>query len=360
MKKTLFLMLLTVASMSTFAQLKVNSNGHVIVGTNNSNSNLNFEFLSCLTSSSQSTNNIGVFGRVNHLSSTGFSYGVYGVSSNGTGSGSYGVVGGLDNCTYGAGVMGTTSFTINTGVGGKYAGYFLGNSRVSGTLTVDNLVQTSDLRLKENITLLSEQHGRVLDKILDMNVIEYNYKKMLPSLILPDSVSVEDVMKEANIDTEKKHIGLIAQELQKLFPDLVEEGQDGYLAVNYVELVPVLIQAIQELQSEVDDLKGLRTIERSSSTTSIDNMMSGGNILFQNTPNPFKELTTINFKLANDATNACICIFDLQGKMLRKLPISPNDNSVSFNGYELGEGLYFYSLIVKGQEIDTKKMIISK
>ena len=37
---------------------------------------------------------------------------------------------------------------------------------------------------------------------------------------------------------------------------MVVEGQDGYLAVNYIELVPILIRSIQELKAELDELKG--------------------------------------------------------------------------------------------------------
>ena len=66
------------------------------------------------------------------------------------------------------------------------------------------------------------------------------------------------------------------------------------------------------------------------------------------------------FKLADEAKDAAICIFDLTGKTIKKLPVSLGMESVSIGGYELGEGMFLYSLIVNGQEIDTKKMIISK
>lgn len=47
-----------------------------------------------------------------------------------------------------------------------------------------------------------------------------------------------------------------AQELQKLYPDLVMEGEDGYLSVNYPGLVPLLLRSIQELKAELDEVKG--------------------------------------------------------------------------------------------------------
>ena len=80
----------------------------------------------------------------------------------------------------------------------------------------------------------------------------------------------------------------------------------------------------------------------------------------QNTPNPFREKTVIRFKLSDDAKDASICIFDMSGKLLKKLPVSKGMESVSVNGYELGEGMFLYSLVVNGREIDTKRMILSE
>ena len=229
-------------------------------------------------------------------------------------------------------------------------------------MTATSVVQTSDIRLKDNVVPLSTKYENVLDKVLDMNVIEYSYKKETPSLTLLDSTSAEKVLENAGLLSDKKHIGLIAQELQELFPTLVEKGQDGYLAVNYMELVPVLIRAIQELKAELDVTRAEASapITRAQSTTDVGNVSSHGNVLYQNKPNPFNEQSTIRFSLADDARDASICIFDMQGKMLKNLPVSSGMESVSVNGYELGKGMFLYSLIVNGQEIDTKRMVISK
>ena len=54
-------------------------------------------------------------------------------------------------------------------------------------------------------------------------------------------------------------IGVIAQELQKEFPELVMTKPDGYLAVNYSQLTGVLIQAIKEQQQEINMLKQNQT-----------------------------------------------------------------------------------------------------
>ena len=161
---------------------------------------------------------------------------------------------------------------------------------------------------------------------------------------------------------DQKHYGLSAQKLQNAYPDLVRKGENGILSINYVELVPILIRSIQELKQELDAVKGAGArMTRSAFADGDDlNPAASGNVLYQNTPNPFKEQTTIRFRLADDARDAAICIFDLSGKMLRKLPVTSGMTSVTVNGWELGEGLFLYTLVVGGREIDTKRMIITK
>ena len=55
--------------------------------------------------------------------------------------------------------------------------------------------------------------------------------------------------------TQKKHIGFIAQELLEIFPELVSEGESGYLNVNYMGMVPLLLQGFKESQTRIQDLE---------------------------------------------------------------------------------------------------------
>ncbi len=49
------------------------------------------------------------------------------------------------------------------------------------------------------------------------------------------------------------HIGLLAQEVEAVFPELVSRGSDGYLSVSYGKLSAVLVQALNEQQAEIED-----------------------------------------------------------------------------------------------------------
>jgi hypothetical protein len=52
-------------------------------------------------------------------------------------------------------------------------------------------------------------------------------------------------------------MGLLAQELRNVYPQLVQPDEKGMMAVNYSGLVPVLLQAIKEQQEQIDQLKKL-------------------------------------------------------------------------------------------------------
>jgi hypothetical protein len=54
---------------------------------------------------------------------------------------------------------------------------------------------------------------------------------------------------------EEKQIGMIAQEVEKVLPELVSEDPDGFLSVNYANLVSVLVEANKEQQKLIEDLQ---------------------------------------------------------------------------------------------------------
>lgn len=392
-KRTFVLLISLAFAFTLHAQLKVQKNGRVsiassdnltpaklVVGSDSTASimkSTNISIFSTSVATDLARNSYGVIGRAK--ASTGLSpnlnqritIGIMGAADNSSSGYSYGVSGILANSSTGAAIYGSSKGN-GIRIPGRYAGYFDGETFVDGALMAKDYVTPSDSRLKANIESFDDEDN-VLEKIQNMNVVSYNYNNNRNS-----QESIDLLTGETNADAyttaiagrgdnSRKHYGLLAQELQRIYPELVHEGQDGYLGINYVELVPILIRSIQELKAELDEVKGnsLRMEARSVSledetTTNILSSTVHSNILYQNTPNPFKEQTTIRFKLANNVQNASICIFDMSGKMLKKMPVSSEMDNVSVGGYELGEGMFLYSLIVNGQVIDTKRMVISK
>jgi hypothetical protein len=304
--------------------------------------------------------NISLYGDAGNSTEVGGgrAVGVLGVAGFSTSGYNYGVFGRLSGTQSGAGVYGTVVQNMGDFVNGQYAGYFNGATYVDGTLTATSYVTPSDIRLKENIISLEEiDNGSTLDNVLAMNVIEYNYKqKQIPDAEKDTSTVIVDT----NLMTER-HYGLSAQELQDIYPNLVKEGQDGFLGVNYVELVPILIRSIQELNQKIEDLEGRKAMSGASETNTPVSITGETTkaVLYQNSPNPFSSQTIIRYSLPKSSQNAYIYIFDLQGVLKKQLAVEPSQTQVVINAYDLTPGIYLYSLVAGGQEIVTKRMILS-
>jgi len=321
---------------------------------------------------SASFGNYGLISTIENQSHTyNRCYGVWGEASGANGFNNFGVVGSLFPNAQGAAIYGTTEggiYPMTTS--GDYAGYFYGNVCVDGPLTAYSLYVISDETRMANATSLSDTslgtRGSTLDNLLSLDVKSFNLKQQ-EEVRADASRNISDSQAEHINQVEKaksmqQHFGISAQELQKVYPELVMEQGDGSLVVNYVEMVPLLLRSIQELKAEVEELKASETVRRSPVQSGIQTIASSvtGAQLFQNKPNPFSERAVIRFSLPENTSNAQICIFDMTGKMLKKLPVSSGMDSVSINGYDLGEGIYLYSLVVGGQEVDTKRMIVTK
>ncbi len=276
------------------AQLHVDSDGEVGIGTTAPSARLDVY-------SSNATTRYGIENR-NYYTGTSYKYGIYNYANSSGTSGRYG----LYNLTYGP--SGNTSahrgiynygttYTSTTaygtynylysyggngvryalynylgcssgdGTGTRYglysgistacdggtawAGYFSGNVYVSGTVT-----QTSDARMKQNVTSLNGALGIVAQ----LKPKTYDY------------VVDEDL----SLPTEKQY-GFLAQDLEQVLPELVKDvetlgaptlkegGEEGEMndpevtgtikSVNYTALIPILVQAIQEQQAEIEELK---------------------------------------------------------------------------------------------------------
>jgi hypothetical protein len=82
--------------------------------------------------------------------------------------------------------------------------------------------------------------------------------------------------------------------------------------------------------------------------------------LFQNNPNPFSKSTQIKYYLPSTVQNAMLCIYDLQGKQLKKITITERGNSAQIiSGSEFAAGIYLYGLMADGNEVDVKRMILT-
>jgi hypothetical protein len=116
--------------------------------------------------------------------------------------------------------------------------HVFGNLRVSGTIcnTSGTIAACSDIRYKKNFSKIENP----LDKVLTLNGLHYDWRV--------------DEFKENNFSKDRQ-IGFIAQEIEKIFPEMVFTDEKGYKSVDYARLTPVLVEAIKELKMMNDELK---------------------------------------------------------------------------------------------------------
>lgn len=267
--------------------------------------------------------------------------------------------------------------TGKLGIGRKPTTYAL---EVNGQVwTTSGLLITSDGNLKRNITNISDSKSKYLTKLKKLNGKSYEKQvvssdknaEMVAEMVAQGKIKQEDAqsalasLNKTKSDIYKKEFGFIAQEVKEVFPELVEQSSDGIYAVNYTGLIPVLLEAIKELQFRVEVLEGqvkstnqLSTI-RSSESTNNEDIVSSTEYLSQNTPNPVNGNTQINYSLPEGTTSAAISFYSMNGSMVKNIPLNVNEKSgsITLSSSELSSGMYIYNLIANGVTLASKKMI---
>ena len=94
-------------------------------------------------------------------------------------------------------------------------------------LVLGSINNPSDINLKNNIEKIDNSQFEKL------NPVSFQYK---------------------NDIQQKKHFGLIAQELETIYPELVSNNT-GFKSVNYIELIPIILSQMKCMQQEIDKLK---------------------------------------------------------------------------------------------------------
>ena len=123
-----------------------------------------------------------------------------------------------------------------------------GDTTISGSLTIGNINFN-----KNNITGIQKIQAKTFDAISDIRkktaVQDYVCKNSILDLPIKEFEFIDD-------ETHTKHIGCIAQDLQKICPEIVHEGANGYLSIEETKLVYLLLQEVKELKKEIKALKG--------------------------------------------------------------------------------------------------------
>jgi len=187
-----------------------------------------------------------------------------------------------------------------------------------------------------------------------------------------------------------RQLGLIAQDIENVFPELVTTQKDGYKAVNYDGLIPVLIEGMKAQQStilaleekaqtteqlqekvanqqtQIDDLTSLvealiATKSEGQNTNNYVLPLNQKAYIEQNRPNPFRNQTLIDYYIPANVQKAQLRVHTLEGKELGLVQITQMGKgqvTVQTDSYPAGK--YFYSLVLDGQVFETKQMVLMR
>lgn len=235
---------------------------------------------------------------------------------------------------------------------------------VNGDITATGTVTWSDARLKSNIS--SFDLG--LAELMQIEPKSYIYNG------------------DAGIKSKISHVGVLAQEFEKIVPTAVverdyyvedERGEvtlaDTYKGVDEKVIVYLMVNSIKEQQAQIEELtKQLAALQ---TTGVIDNNVGGSKtatdfsqkqMVLSNlesmeiskiSPNPFTQVARIDYNLQRDFTNATVTVYDVNGQLVNQMQLDAKIGTVEIQAAQLSEGMYTYTIQVDGEIVDTKKFI---
>lgn len=428
MKKIIILFVMMMAVLNVKAQLKIDSLGiaYITHGTYRSNkaylnmdgpnqhlycymqANTNQIFIPAgeFFSTNAGTGNVlGLKGSAYGNNNIEYAIGIRGFASPGTVNRGIGVQGCLSTTAKrGAGIMGSKTLSGYSSIDSLYAGFFKGLTKVQGDFIVTGNIQGTLLNAPASPSgvnqggQVEERSSQVMSNaLLGLTANTFYHElsdemlralnadcttKEQPTTIDYNGLTDEEgrTLEEAELNAEgdvvpelsaiekqiltKQHYGLDADQLKEVFPDLVYEDENGIKSINYVEMVPILVQAINELSAKVEMLEGGSTAKKAQTkAASADGI--GDNIVMlslgQNKPNPFGTTTSIDVCIPESVQKAFIYVYDLQGKKVEQVDIvTRGKQTVQLNAAILSDGMYLYSLIADGKVVETRRMIVEK
>ena len=235
----------------------------------------------------------------------------------------------------------------------SFSGFALGPVllTVAGNVVANGAVLTSDRRFKDNIRPVEDALG----KIRQLQGSTYTFR----------TKEFEDYH-----FGEGTQYGFIAQDVEKVIPDIVAKFDNGYYGINYTSLIPVLTEAIKEQdqiitaqKTEMEDMKN-EIAELRSQFNDLKTGQSANNLdgfrLEQNSPNPFGQNTVIAYAVPTGTTGARINVYDLTGRTIKSFNLSDAAGLITISAGELNNGLYIYDLQVNGRQMLERKMSVAK
>lgn len=213
------------------------------------------------------------------------------------------------------------------------------------SIEVANIYNSSDAKLKTNIKPISNG----LCSVLELNPVNYNWaetKKVANIEYQSDS--------ENNDESKRVQYGFVAQDVERILPDIVRDSDTGNKLINYTAIIPLLVQAIQELEKTVEEQA--TTIQQLTYNQQFKakSTASSYNKILSYTPNPTTGHITFELQL-DEYDDAELLITNLGGN--QELHQKVSDSSITIDLSYLPNGIHIASLYVGGKFADSCRII---
>lgn len=401
MKRTILFIFICLTTVSGFAQLTVDADGNVGIGDTltsyNSQLSVNGAGQNTATVYVKTTNRergvytenyttnkdwtYGLYGRSfvstkKHVGlsgvasnstplSTGRSFGILGCASNATSGYNCGVFGGLDGTQNGGAIVASIyhAWGFSYAINGRYAGYFDGPVFATEEVTAPSFNVPSSASSITNVRNLNGE--RSYQGIMSLNPVEYKntYSLELGSEVT-DTISSETMAGLEKVVAKKKatartHYGFVAEEVQEIYPELVHENSKGELSIDYIGLIPLLIQTVQQLDAEVKALRaGEGNVKGIAPETEMynseDYTSDGQGIQISN-----NGLCEIEYTLPDAVKSAKLFIYSISGKLIQSQIIDGRGSGkLSIDASKLNKGIYIYTVMADGQSVRSQQIIV--
>ena len=249
---------------------------------------------------------------------------------------------------------GTTNFITKQGSGSLTCSQIydngtnvgIGTTSPGNKLTVNGNIQSlsntflSDKKFKKNIKNIDN----ALENILKLAGTTYNWK--------------QEEFKDFEF-SNKLQYGLIAQDVEKVFPELVNISDNNDYSLNYTGLIPILIEAIKLQQQQIVALQDQANTKFQTQNFDLINLRNTK--IINVFPNPSSNTVIISLNIEEAVKEAKLIVYDLNGKIISSLNVKERNYDIkkSLQKDNFGSGTYVVSLFINGKSLDTKKIIFN-
>ncbi len=228
---------------------------------------------------------------------------------------------------------------------------------VAGDLRCFNLFTNSDRRYKTGIRTVES----ALDKVLAMRGTSYDF-------------AAEQIPADYKAG---KQVGFIAQEMQAVMPELVKEDSEGMMSVNYIGVIPVLVEALKE-QHEVIEEKETRIAALEAQNTELKDRLArieaalglaaadrqqpaekSAAVTATVSPNPTSGQVTIGLSNTASAKSVVVKILDSTGREVASRNAA-GESSLQFDLSQLPAGVYVAQVVADGKMVSANKVQLVK